>query len=158
MSFTQYCEHGGVVCQECVIAKDAQIAALEKDIIRLTGAWVAEEQKVAALEEELEWHRDADRQDYIRTGGRSSSKLLEEIAALEAEVERLKHWLVASPAQMSVGGGRLLPIDSTGMRTLIDERAPFVALAKAANALLFNGIEAVETALAHPAVQRAVTG
>ena len=81
-----------------------------------------------------------------------------QIAALEAEVERLKHWLVASPAQMSVGGGRLLPIDSTGMRTLIDERAPFVALAKAANALLFNGIEAVETALAHPAVQRAVTG
>src|SRR3990167_3043483 len=69
--------------------------------------------QIGALEKELEWHRDADRQDYIRTGGRSSSKLLEEIAALEAEVERLKHWLVASPAQMSVGGGRLLSIDST---------------------------------------------
>src|SRR3990167_4338830 len=94
---TQWCSvHSDCELAACigianlVAAQATQIAALEKDIIRLTGAWVAEEQKVAALEEELEWHRDADRQDYIRTGGRSSSKLLEEIAALEAEVKWLR--------------------------------------------------------------------
>src|SRR3990167_11089675 len=124
MSFTQYCEHGGVVCQECVIAKDAQIAALEKDIIRLTGAWVAEEQKVAALEAEVAGLKEAERRAF------ECAKTWEQAADdLKAEVERLNDIVIGF-----MGDGTESP-----------DLAPFVALAKVAHPIwrriaLFGGM------------------
>src|SRR3990167_11370728 len=135
--------------------------------------------QIGALEKELEWHRDADRQDYIRTGGRSSSKLLEEIAALEAEVKWLRQCRTCGgipPSSGKVcicGGTNFVEEEIRHLRLELfaaqQDLAPFVALAQAAEQVLAywgagemehdyprGQLKELRQALAHPTIQRAV--
>ena|SRR3990167_3359208 len=166
-------EHGN--CNLCRRQGCAQIAALSQDVIRATGIALSLENKIAALEAERNSAIAAFRekvQDFADeisrhrgTGARVTALEAERLALHRERKGEVWYWQ---------GDGYDFPeslccpvlIEPEKLRAFVAALAPFVALAKAAQAVVKAhdcpsvmcdpGTGDLEERLAHPAVQRAV--
>ena len=154
-------EHGN--CNLCRRQGCAQIAALSQDVIRATGIALSLENKIAALEAEVQWQQEAPTWmlKHFKQAVEDSKKPHDECSTFvdpwvqrafdaEAEVERLER-------QLKVYQESTIEVHSL---------APFVALARATQDYIHlpspeecnvpDTCQSVHMALAHPSVKKAL--
>jgi len=129
MSIIQYCEHGVVICRDCLIAQNAQIAALEAEVARLQAP------KPIMSSGIVDWKETARMQG--QRANQAEANLAPFIALAKAAQEI---WALIEQGQLV-------------RNTTNDAHFPSYM---AESVRLVTGLKALQDALAHPAVQRAI--